>query len=114
MSAARRSDRRHAKGHDDDPVSVGDALGTLGRELGLPEPGAVAGLTEHWVEVVGAGVADHARLRSFRDGVLTIAVDAAPWATELRYQEDTIRRRVEEVVGAVLVRSVRIVVDPPT
>lgn len=114
MSAARRLNRRHARGHDDDPVSVRDALGTLGRELGLPEPDALGGLTEHWDEVVGPEVAEHARLRSLRGGVLTIAVDAAPWATELRYQEDTIRRRVAEVTGADLVRSVRVVVDPPS
>ena len=114
MSAARRSGGRHAPGPDDDPVSVRDALGTLGRELGLPEPGELGGLTEHWAEVVGPEVADHARLRSLRAGVLTIAVDAAPWATELRYQEDTIRRRVAEVTGVDLVRSVRVVVDPPT
>jgi predicted nucleic acid-binding Zn ribbon protein len=114
MSAARRSDRRHSRGPDDDPVPVRDALGTLGRELGLPEPDALGGLTEHWAEVVGPEVADHARLRSVRDGVLTIAVDGAPWATELRYQEDTICRRVAEVTGADLVRSVRVVVEPPS
>lgn len=112
MSAARRSNR-HSSGPDDEPLSVRDALGTLGRQLGLPEPGKLGGLTEHWAEVVGPEVADHARLRSLRGGVLTIAVDAAPWATELRYQEETIRRRVADVTGVDLVTSVRIVVDPP-
>jgi len=113
MSAARRSDR-HAQGPDDEPLSVRDALGNLGRQLGLPEPAELGGITEHWDEVVGPDVAKHARLRSLRAGVLTIAVDAPPWATELRYQEDTIRRRVAEVTGADLVRSVRVVVDPPS
>jgi predicted nucleic acid-binding Zn ribbon protein len=113
VSAARRSNR-HSQGPDDDPVSVRDALGDLGRELGLPEPGELGGITEHWDELVGPDVARHARLRSLRGGVLTIAVDAAVWATELRYQEDTIRRRVTEVTGADLVRSVRVVVELPT
>ena len=69
-------------------------------------------LSDHWAEVVGAGVAAHSRPRTLRGGVLTIAVDASPWATELRYQEQVIRDRVVAVTGVDVVQTVRIVVEP--
>ncbi len=95
-------------------MPVADPLARLSAELGLPDVASAGALTDHWVDVVGPGVAPHARVRSLRGGVLTIAVDASPWATELRYQEETIRTRVAELTGTDTVRSVRVVVDPPS
>jgi hypothetical protein len=100
-------------GEEIDAVPLADPLAALTAELGIPEPGSFGALTTRWDEVVGPAVAPHARLRSLRGGVLTIAVDAPPWATELRYQEATIRERVAEVTGTDAVRTVRVVVDPP-
>jgi predicted nucleic acid-binding Zn ribbon protein len=111
---ARRRRRASAlPGELDDAVPMSDALAIVGDELGLADPAAVAALTQRWEEVVGPAVAPHARLRSLRGGVLMIAVDAAPWATELRYLEETLRARVAEVAGSEVVRSVRVVVDAP-
>jgi predicted nucleic acid-binding Zn ribbon protein len=90
------------------PVPVRDALA----EVGLPAPGVLGPLTARWPEVVGPAIAEHARLRSLRRGVLTIAVDAAPWATELRYLEHELRARVAAIVGPDAVHEVRIVVAP--
>ncbi len=95
------------------PTSLGDALREVGRELGLPDPGLADSLSDHWPDVVGATVAEHARPRSLRDGTLTIAVDAPPWATQLRYLEHEIRARLAEISGQDTVHTVRIVVDPP-
>ena len=113
MSAPRRARRRRRALPDEDPVPVRDALGALGDELGLPAPGAISALTERWAEIVGPALAPHARLRTLRGGVVTIAVDAPAWATELRYQQDTLKERIEEVTGRDVVRSVRVVVDRP-
>jgi predicted nucleic acid-binding Zn ribbon protein len=94
-------------------MPLADPLAAVSAELGLPDPSSVGALTTHWADVVGPAVAPHARVRSLRGGVLTIAVDAPPWATELRYLEETLRARVAEVTGADVVREVRVVVDPP-
>ena len=85
----------------------------VGAELGLDDPVVAVALTDHWADVVGDGVAAHSRPRTLRGGVLTIAVDASPWATELRYQEQVIRDRVIEVTGLDVVTTVQIVVEPP-
>jgi predicted nucleic acid-binding Zn ribbon protein len=97
---------------DNDPTPLADALREVGSQLGLPEPDLVASLGDRWAEVVGPAVAEHARPRSFRNGTLTIAVDAPPWATELRYQETQIRARLAAISGQDSVQHVRVVVDP--
>jgi len=97
----------------DAPTRLGDALRSVGNELGLPEPDLVASLVDHWPDVVGHAVAEHARPRSLRDGVLTVAVDAPPWATQLRYLEHDIRARLREISGRDSIDAVRIVVEAP-
>ena len=109
--------RRRARGvpgEPDDPTALGDALAAVGAELGLSDPGALSALSARWSEVVGPDVAPHARFRSLRAGVLTVGVDSGPWATQLRFLETTLRERVADVVGADVVQSVRVVVEPPS
>lgn len=99
-------------GEEEDLVPVADPLAAVSSELGLPDPTSFGALADRWADIVGAAIAPHARVRSLRGGVLTIAVDAPPWATELRYLEDTLRTRVNDVTGGNAVRVVRVVVDP--
>jgi hypothetical protein len=105
--------RRRRARPDDAPTSLADALGEVGAELGLPDPGLVGVLTEHWADVVGAAIAGHAHPRDLRDGTLTIAVDAPPWATELRYLEADIRARFRAITGRDVIERVRVVVERP-
>ena len=92
-------------------MSLGEAVAAVGSELGLPSPAALDALGGRWAELVGPLVAAHARVRSLRAGVLTIVVDDAPWATELRYLDAVLRARLDDVVGGGVVREVRVVVD---
>lgn len=94
-------------------MTLGDALGAVGDELGLPDPGAMQALADRWTDIVGATLAPHARLVGVRGGALTIAVDAPVWATELRYLEGALRARIAEVTGRDVVRTVHVIVDPP-
>ena len=77
----------------DEPVRLSDTLAAVGAELGIPAGNVHGRLDEHWVDVVGADVAAHARLVSVRDGVLTVSVDDPIWATQLRYLETTVIER---------------------
>ncbi len=111
----RRRGRRSGPGSDPDPgpVEVSVALERLRAQLGLPDPAVIEVMSSRWGEIVGAGIAAHARPRGLRDGLLTIAVDAGSWATELRYLETQICARALEVTGVPVVTSVRVVVEPP-
>ncbi len=96
-----------------DPIPLADALAALGRDLGVPEPDVVARVVALWQDTVGAVVAAHAQVRSVRDGVCTVTVDAPAWATQLRYLEQGVVDRISATLGAGVVTSVRVVVTPP-
>lgn len=113
MTGPRRGRRLRSYENDPRPIPVADALAELGAELGWPPPGVVTPLISHWPEIVGEAVAEHARMLRLRNGVLTIAVDAAPWATELRYLGGELETRIATIVGPGVVLELRIVVAPP-
>jgi hypothetical protein len=100
--------RDGASPREDAFVRLGDALGRVGAELGLPEPTAFDALAAHWSEIVGADIASHARLDSVRDGVATVTADGPIWATQLRYLETAIVEGASAVVGEGVVCTVRV------
>ncbi len=79
----------------------------------MPDPDVLARVITLWREVVGTVVAEHARVRSVRDGVCTVTVDAPVWATQLRYLEQGLIERAATVLGPGVVASVKVVVTPP-
>jgi predicted nucleic acid-binding Zn ribbon protein len=105
----RRSDHR-----SDEPRSLRDSLAEVSADLGLPEPDALAFLIQEWESLVGPGVAPHCRLTSLRDGVLRVTVDTAPRGTQLRYLEGELIERAASLVGADVVRELRVRVASPT
>ena len=109
----RRFSRSRVPGEELPPVPIGEAIAAVGEELGVGDPRTVSRLELAWPELVGPAIAEHARIRTLRRGVLTIAVDAAPWATQLRYLESEIVARAAAVLGADAVTQARVVVDSP-
>ena len=93
-----------------DPMPLRDALAAVGRDIGVPEPDVVGQVVALWEEVVGTVVAEHARVRSVRDGVCVVTVDGPVWATQLRYLEQGVIERVSTRLGAGVVTSVKVVV----
>jgi predicted nucleic acid-binding Zn ribbon protein len=93
-----------------DPVSLRDAVAAVGKELGMPPPTELSALVDAWPEIVGDAVATHASVRSVRDGVCTVEVDEAGWATQLRYAEQQVVERAAACCGPGVVTSVRVVV----
>jgi predicted nucleic acid-binding Zn ribbon protein len=93
-------------------VSIADALARVQAELGLPETDTLRALTDAWENVVGVDVAAHARLEAVRDETISIAVDGTLWATQLRYLEADIVERANALVGTVVVRGIRVRVEP--
>jgi predicted nucleic acid-binding Zn ribbon protein len=96
-----------------EPVSLGDSVAAVGRQLGMPAPDAFATIAEAWPEIVGAALVAHSQVRSIRDGVCTIAVDGPGWATQLRYAERQVVERAQERCGPGVVSSIRVVVTGP-
>ena len=94
----------------DEPVPLRDAIASVSRDLGMPPPDVFETLNTSWRDIVGAAIADHAQVRSVRDGECTIAVDGPAWATQLRYGSNDLLARVNERCGEGSVTSIRVVV----
>ena len=97
----------------DEPVPLRDALAGVGRQLGLPDPDRLTTLLDAWPDIIGEALAPHAHVRSLRDGVLAVSVDAPAFATQVRYLEAHVRDAATRLVGAGIVRSLRVTVQPP-
>jgi predicted nucleic acid-binding Zn ribbon protein len=96
-----------------DPVPLRDAVAAVGRQLGMPPVDVVSTLEQQWIDIVGATIAEHAQVRSVRDGECTIAVDGPAWATQIRYASSDLVARVNERCGEGSVTSIRVVVTGP-
>ena len=105
MTRGRRPD-------DDDPVPIGDTLAAVRAELGLPAGDVLSVLDSRWSEIVGDDVAAHAHLLAVRDGVIAVAVDSPPWATQLRFLEATLIERANAVIGRDAVHAITVRVRP--
>jgi len=103
---------RASRPEDHDPVPIADALAAVRAELGLPAGDVLSTLDSRWSEIVGVDVAGHARLVAVRDGVITVAVDSPPWATQLRYLEATLIERANAVIGRDAVYAITVRVRP--
>ena len=97
----------------DEPVPLRDAIERVGRELGMPAPEVVDTLVARWIDIVGPAIAQHATVRSVREGECTIEVDGPAWATQLRYGSSDLIAQVNEHCGEGSVTSVKVVVKGP-
>lgn len=90
------------------PVPIGGALQESLRAQGLGFLMYEQKLREQWTRVVGDRASQVAALESLKDFILHVKVDGAVWRNELHYQCDAIRQRANDVLGANVVREVRL------
>ena len=83
-----------------EPVRVGAALDRVMKRLRGPTTRHVATVFERWPELVGAGVAAHARPVAVRDGELVVEADDPSWASQLRWLEADLLERLRGELGA--------------
>ncbi len=97
----------------EEPVLLRDAIDAVGRTLGMPTADAFTKLAAEWDSVVGDQFAGHVSVRSLHDGVCTVEVDGAGWATQLRYAEHQVVQRADECCGPGAVTALRVVLKGP-
>lgn len=115
---SRPRDRRWAW-RDDEPPPAGrpvrrlrEGLAEVAADLRLDAPDALAAVLGGWPGVVGEAVAAHTRPRTLRQGVLFVEVDSPEWATQLRYLEEDLLRRLGRTVRPGVVTALRVTVRP--
>lgn len=83
------------------PRRVADSLDRLasGFGAGTTRASTLSAVFASWSDLVGDTVAAHSRPRALRDGRLAVVVDDPAWATQLRWLEADLVRRLGEVLG---------------
>jgi predicted nucleic acid-binding Zn ribbon protein len=62
---------------------------------------------EVWDKAAGAAVARRAKPWTVKGGLLIVRVASAAWCQELEYQKEEIRARLNQELGAELVKEIR-------
>ena len=95
-----------------DPRRLGNAMDSWANDRGVQAELTVAGLTSRWEEIVGDHVARHVTADEYHrlptGGRLVITADTPAWESTMKYQIDTIKRRIAEELGDGLVTVVEV------
>lgn len=99
-------------GTSPEPQPVGDGLARVLRGFGAPAPQALGSLFGEWESLVGERLAAHSRPLKLRGTVLVVGVDDAGWATQVRWMSQDLLARLADGLGAGVVTSVEVRVEP--
>lgn len=94
------------------PSPVAAVLGDLARKRRWGRRLEGAAVFGRWEQLVGPELAQRCEPVRLVGGVLVIRAESQAWATQVGYLTGQLTERAEEVLGADLVREVRIVVGP--
>lgn len=87
---------------------LNDVLGKVLRRMKMSDETSALGLFSHWRQIVGDGVADHVTPLRLEKRVLTVEVDDAAWATQLKFLEaqllSTLKEHIGDEVGSLQVK----------
>jgi predicted nucleic acid-binding Zn ribbon protein len=82
-----------------DPVPLTSSIDSIMSSLRGTDRVQIGGVFGRWADAVGENVADHVRPVRLDQRVLTVEVDEAAWATQVKFLSATIIRRLHEVAG---------------
>jgi predicted nucleic acid-binding Zn ribbon protein len=95
-----------------DPRLLGPSLDSWAADRGFQSQLTVAGLTSRWAEIVGELVASHVTADEYHrmpiGGRLVITADSPGWESTMKYQTETIKRRIAEELGSGLVTVIEV------
>lgn len=81
----------------DEPYSLQRGLEAVVRSLKGHDVSTVRNVFDRWADAVGPAVAAHARPVKLDEHVLVVEVDDPTWATQLRYLQQDILAKVQDL-----------------
>lgn len=91
------------------PAPVSEMLSGLAQQRGWAVRLEEARVHEVWEAAAGSELARSVRPLRLHGGVLVVEAASSAWATQVRYLAGDLAKRVNEELGADLVRQVRVV-----
>jgi len=86
----------------DEPIDLDTTMSHLLRRLKMDAPREVASVFAAWDEVVGPDIARHIQPIRLDEKVLHVEATDAAWATQFRFLESDVRRRLAERTGTTI------------
>ncbi len=82
-----------------DPVPITASIDSIMSSLRGSDRVQIGGVFGRWVDAVGDNIADHVRPVRLDQRVLTVEVDEAAWATQVKFLSANIIQRLHDVAG---------------
>lgn len=98
------ADQRTAR----DPQLFGEAMEGILAARGWDSTIRDANVVAQWPQIAGQDIAEHCKVISLQDSVLTLQADSTTWAQQLRLLTATLMVRISEKVGDDVVKDIRI------
>lgn len=85
---------------------LGTVLADILRQHGLDKKLRAHAIPEHWASIVGQNAAKVTNVKKLEHGTLIVEVGAPVWRAELMMRREEIRKKINEKLGAELVRDI--------
>ncbi|MEM9466490.1 MAG: DUF721 domain-containing protein [Actinomycetota bacterium] len=92
----------------DTPKPIGESLEHLLGNLNAPSIDVLDVVFRSWSEIVGPDLAEHTRPKAIDGDLLTVAASDPAWATEFRWLEGEVVKRLAEATGSERIRRVQV------
>ena len=79
------------------PVSLGNSLGPITKELGLESNIFFEKIKKNWEKIVGSFNAKNTKPHAVKDGILTILVSSPVWLTQVRYCKSSFIDKINQL-----------------
>ena len=87
---------------NEDPVNLDTTMSQLLRRLKMDSPAEVGSVFAAWDDVVGGDIAQHIQPVRLDENVLYVEATDAAWATQFKFLESDVRRRLTERTGTTI------------
>ncbi|MEY2627080.1 MAG: hypothetical protein RJB08_839 [Actinomycetota bacterium] len=87
---------------NEEPVTLDSAMSHLLRRLKMDSPDVVGSVFAAWDDLVGPDIARHIQPIRLDEKVLYVEATDAAWATQFRFLESDVRRRLSQRSGTTI------------
>ena len=91
-----------------EPKPIGEGVERILASLGAPPPKVTTGVADRWVDIVGTELATVTAPGSLRDGTLVVTTTEPAVADHLKWSEQTVIDRANEVLETTAVTALRV------
>ena len=108
LGSSRSTSRSEAERMLGAPTSLNGLLDAVAADLGVDQKLAECRARIAWEEAVGPALAEHTRPIRVRRGHLEVAVPSGIWRTQLSFMQLDIVARINELLGAEVVKGLKL------